>query len=86
MVSDLGSKFRAVIRHTQFRLKQSCAQKKLSLPIFWQVGHCRVPASLGQSFPRHLRFSDGPTLGVMVDVFEIGLWRDGVDGEVSGGG
>lgn len=40
---------------TQFRLKQSCPQKKLSLPIFWQVGHCRVSASLSQSPPAHLR-------------------------------
>lgn len=40
---------------TQFFLKQSCEQKKLSLPIFWQVGHCSVLASFGQSVPMHFR-------------------------------
>lgn len=40
---------------TQLRLKQSCAQKKLSVPIFRQVGHCKVPALLAQSTPLHFR-------------------------------
>lgn len=40
---------------TQLRLKQSCEQKKLSVPILRQVGHCKVPASLGQSTPMHFR-------------------------------
>lgn len=43
--------------HTQLRLKQSCEQKKLSVPIFRQVGHCRDPASLAQSTPIHFRVS-----------------------------
>lgn len=39
---------------TQFLLKQSWAQKKLSLtPSFKHVGHCSAPASLSQSAPRH---------------------------------
>lgn len=42
---------------TQFFLKQSCEQKKLSLiSSFKHVGHCRVPASFGQSVPMHMRF------------------------------
>jgi hypothetical protein len=45
---------------TQFFLKQSCEQKKLSLmPSFRQVGHCNEPASLGQSTPRHFLFVGG---------------------------
>jgi hypothetical protein len=42
---------------TQLLLKQSCEQKKLSLPIFRQLGHCKVPASFWQSTPMHLRFT-----------------------------
>lgn len=45
---------------TQFFLKQSCEQKKLSLmPSFRQVGHCSEPASLGQSTPRHFFLAGG---------------------------
>jgi hypothetical protein len=40
---------------TQLRLKQSCEQKTLSFPIFWQVGHCSEVASFSQSLPKHLR-------------------------------
>ena len=40
---------------TQLRLKQSCEQKKLSVPIFRHVGHCSVPAFLSQSTPMHFR-------------------------------
>jgi hypothetical protein len=41
---------------TQFRLKQSCEQKKLSCTFaLRQVGHCSVPASFSQSAPRHMR-------------------------------
>jgi hypothetical protein len=43
---------------TQFLLKQSCPQKKLVLPTFWQVGHCSDDASFGQSMPRHFRFAE----------------------------
>jgi hypothetical protein len=53
---------------TQFLLKQSCEQKKLSLmPSLRQVGHCRVPASLPQSSPMHLRVATvaDPMAGVM---------------------
>ena len=51
---------------TQLRLKQSCEQKKLSLPNLRHVGHWRVPASLGQSTPIHLRFvwPSSPMMGV----------------------
>lgn len=52
--------------HTQFLLKQSWAQKKLSLmPSFKHVGHCRAPASLSQSAPRHFFLAGGSE--VMVD-------------------
>jgi hypothetical protein len=45
---------------TQFFLKQSWEQKKLSLmPSFRQVGHCSEPASLGQSTPRHFFLAGG---------------------------
>lgn len=40
---------------TQLRLKQSCEQKKLSVPIFKQVGHCKLPALFSQSTPIHFR-------------------------------
>jgi hypothetical protein len=43
--------------HTQLRLKQSWEQKKLSVPIFRQVGHCKLPASFSQSSPLHLRLA-----------------------------
>jgi len=47
---------------TQFFLKQSWEQKKLSLmPSFRHVGHCREPASLGQSTPRHFFLAGGST-------------------------
>ena len=41
------------IGRTQLFLKQSWEQKKLSLPILRQVGHCRLPASFLQSTPMH---------------------------------
>lgn len=45
---------------TQFLLKQSWAQKKLSLiPSFKHVGHCSAPASLSQSAPRHFFLAGG---------------------------
>lgn len=41
---------------TQFRLKQSCEQKKLSCTFaLRQVGHCSAPASFLQSAPRQGR-------------------------------
>ena len=43
---------------TQLLLKQSCEQKQLSFPIFRHVGHCKVPASFGQSTPMHRFFVD----------------------------
>jgi len=47
-------------QRTQFFLKQSCEQKKLSLtPSFRQVGHCNEPASFSQSAPRHFFFVGG---------------------------
>lgn len=47
---------------TQLRLKQSCEQKKLSVPIFRQVGHWSVPASLVQSTPIHFRVATAAIL------------------------
>lgn len=41
---------------TQFFLKQSWEQKKLSLPCSLHFGHCRVSASFGQSRPAQCRF------------------------------
>lgn len=43
---------------TQLILKQSWEQKKLSFPSFRHVGHCRVPASFGQSAPMHCFFAE----------------------------
>jgi len=55
--------FCRVLCSLQLRLKQSCEQKKLSLiPNFRHVGHCRVPASLGQSTPIHFLFAGGTTV------------------------
>lgn len=52
---------------TQFFLKQSCEQKKLPLiPIFKHVGHCKEPASLGQSLPMHFFFVGGSSAIVSV--------------------
>lgn len=46
--------------HTQFFLKQSWEQKKLSLtPSFKHVGHCKEPASFSQSAPKHFFFVGG---------------------------
>jgi hypothetical protein len=42
-------------RLTQLFLKQSCEQKKLSLPSLRQLGHCSDPASFPQSTPIHFR-------------------------------
>jgi hypothetical protein len=51
---------------TQFLLKQSWAQKKLSLiPSFKHVGHCSAPASLSQSAPRHFFLAGGSAAMVM---------------------
>jgi hypothetical protein len=50
---------------TQLLLKQSCEQKKLSVPLFRHVGHCRVPAGLEQSVPWHLRGSAIVTEGIL---------------------
>lgn len=47
-------------RRTQFFLKQSCEQKKLSLmPKVKHLGHCRAEASLSQSTPRHFLLVGG---------------------------
>lgn len=40
-------------------MKQSCEQKKLSLPILRQFGHCRAPASFSHSTPMHFFISGG---------------------------
>lgn len=51
------------IRLTQFFLKQSWEQKKLSLiPSFRHVGHCSEPASFSQSALRHLRLVGGSSV------------------------
>lgn len=65
---DRSTKKRRVNSHTQLRLKQSCEQKKLSVPAFKQVGHCKVPASLGHSTPIHLR---GATAAAMTEIKEL---------------
>lgn len=44
------------IQFTQFFLKQSWEQKKLSLPCSLHLGHWRVSASFGQSSPAQWRF------------------------------
>ena len=49
---------------TQLRLKQSCEQKKLSVPIFRQVGHCRLPALFSHSTPIHFRAATAAMLTV----------------------
>lgn len=49
---------------TQLRLKQSCEQKKDSLPSLRQVGHWRVPAGLLQDTPMHIRFTADMVGGV----------------------
>lgn len=49
-----GSRHHPKRKPTQFFLKQSWEQKKLSfMPNFKQVGHCKASASLSQSTPRH---------------------------------
>lgn len=49
--------------HTQFFLKQSCEQKKLPLiSSFRHVGHCKDPASLGQSAPKHFFLAGGSSM------------------------
>lgn len=57
--------------HTQLRLKQSWEQKELSISSFKHVGHCRDPASFGQSTPLHFLFSIAA--GAML---ECVLWFD----------
>lgn len=52
--------------HTQFFLKQSCEQKKLSLmPSLRHVGHCKDPASFSQSTPKHFFFAGGSEVMVL---------------------
>jgi hypothetical protein len=60
---------------TQFLLKQSCEQKKLSLSIFLQVGHCSELASLSQSTPRHFRLG-GTSVSPIFAIFESKVFRD----------
>lgn len=50
---------RKCVKPTQFFLKQSCEQKKLSLPSFWHVGHWSCPASLLHPALWHCRFGAG---------------------------
>ena len=51
-------------KHTQFPLKQSWEQKKLSfIPSLRHVGHCNDPASFLQSAPRHF-FLEGGSAGL----------------------
>lgn len=53
-VSDKAPRHHPKRKPTQFVLKQSWEQKKLSfMPNFKQVGHCKASASLSQSSPRH---------------------------------
>lgn len=50
---------------TQLLLKQSCEQNELSFPSFRHVGHCRAPASFGQSTPRQGFFA-GSRLAIVL--------------------
>lgn len=53
-VSDKAPRHHPKRKPTQFVLKQSWEQKKLSsMPNFKQVAHCKASASLSQSTPRH---------------------------------
>jgi hypothetical protein len=52
---------------TQFFLKQSCEQKKLSLiPSFRQVGHCNELTSFSQPGLRHFRLEDSEAISAAV--------------------
>lgn len=52
---------------TQFLLKQSWEQKKLSnMPNFKHVGHCRELASFSQSVPMHFSLASGSAVADMI--------------------
>lgn len=53
---------------TQLLLKQSCEQNEFSFPSFRHVGHCRAPASFGQSIPTQGFFIGS---GVVIGVIEL---------------
>lgn len=78
-VINLDAPYEGTRKPTQLLLKQSCEQNELSFPSFRHVGHCRAPASFGQSVPRQGFFAGSGVAIVFIEL-ETRRYETGRDG------